>query len=320
MKLPLGADASSGCARVMSSLRVEPGMDLPTLSSEHRLHRLLLARLPMPYGSAAGDACAVHAHWPAELFGLQKVEIYRRASPDIQQAVLEGVGRRLLEEAYFIEKAGISFAGKMLLLGESVEERMLYGCFAAEEARHFQGVRSFLHGALPERPENSFLTLLSDVIASEDRATLQFTIQVVLEGWGLEHYRLLRDRCLDTSLRQLLDGILRDEAGHHGSGRLLFGVGGVGAESLLRIEEAMTAMLQLVRLGPQTLLSALDQAMGGIDRSEKLRVLGELSGPSVAGQKLEQLRQLMRLDAVRPVVERLDARGLFSPLSPEECV
>jgi len=304
----------------MSSLRVEPGMDLPTLPSEHRLHRLLLARLPKACGSGAGDVGAVHAHWPAELFDLKNVELYRRAPAGIQHAVLEGVGRRLLEEAYFIEKAGISFAGKMLLLGESVEERMLYGCFAAEEARHFEGVRGFLHGALPQRPDNAFLTLLSDVIASGDRATLQFTIQVVLEGWGLEHYRILRDRCLDASLQQLLDGILRDEAGHHGSGRLLFAAGSVSTASLLHIEEIMASMLHLVRLGPQTVLSALDHALGGLDRSEKVRVLDELSGPTVAGQKLEQLRQLMRLDAVRPVVDRLDARDLFSPLSPEECV
>jgi hypothetical protein len=197
---------------------------------------------------------------------------------------------------------------------------MLYGCFAAEEARHFHQVKSFIHGELPERPQNMFLDLLSEVIASADRPTLQFVIQIVLEGWGLLHYRALRDGCTSDALRDVLDGILHDEAGHHGSGRVLFGANELPEASARRIEEVVARMLQMVRLGPQAVLHAIDHNLGGLSREQRIQVLHELDAPAQSHERLGHLRQLMRFESVRPVVERLEAQSLFTPLAPEQCV
>ena len=303
-----------------STLAVDPGMHLPNLPEQHRVHAVLRGRLPEPPYPQLEIEDAPHAYWPAEMFGLERVWLYRHSAPSLQRAVLEHCGRSLLEEAYFIEKAGISFAALMVLLGETVEERMLYAMFASEEVRHFDGVRSFMHGPIPQRAEGSFLTLLSDVISCSDRATLQLTIQVVLEGWGLSHYRTLRDGCLDASLKQLLDGILLDEAGHHGSGRVFFSTHTVDEQALTRIEDVVAPMLRMVQLGPQAVLSALDQAHGGLRRTQRVRVFKELEGSRHAQLRLEQLRQLLRFESLRPLVARLESRTLFSPLAPEDCV
>lgn len=303
----------------MTALEVDPGMDLPSLPEPHRLHALLRGRVPKRERDLSAPT-SPHAHWAAGYFGLDGVSLFRHAKSHQQQAALERCGRNLLEEAYFIEKAGISFAALMVLLGETIEERMLYATFASEEARHFEDVRTFLHGPLPERADGSFLTLLSDIIASADRTILQFTIQVVLEGWGLTHYRSLRDGCADPSLRQVLDGILLDEAGHHGSGRVLFGSTELEPDGLSRIEDALAPMLRMVQLGPQSVLSALDQTLGGMSRPQRVQVLEELEGPLHAQRRLHQIRQLMRFESLRPLVENLESRRLFTPLSPEECV
>ncbi len=304
----------------MSTLVVDAGMQLPNLPEQHRIHAVLHSRLPSSPKAQPMSLEAPHAYWPAEMFGLEHVSLYRHAEPHLQRATLEHCGRSLLEEAYFIEKAGISFAALMVLLGETIEERMMYATFAGEEARHFEGVRSFMHGAVPQRADGSFLALLSDIIGSTDRATLQFTIQVVLEGWGLTHYRVLRDGCLDADLKQLLDGILLDEAGHHGSGRVLFSANAVDERALSRIEDVIAPMLRMVQLGPQSVLSAVDQAHGGLRRTQRIRVFNELDGSRHAQTRLAQLRQLMRFQSLRPLVDRLESRKLFSPLSPEDCI
>ena len=53
--------------------------------------------------------------------------------------ILQLCNLEILEEAYFIEKAGVGYMGKMILLAETTEERMLYGLFAAHDCsgRHF---------------------------------------------------------------------------------------------------------------------------------------------------------------------------------------
>ncbi len=302
------------------SLLVDPGMHLPNLAGQHRVHAVLRNRLPTRAKPQPVMEDAPHAYWPASQFGLERVSLYRHAEPAQRRAVLEHCGRQLLEEAYFIEKAGIGFAALMVLLAETIEERMLYASFASEEARHFDGVRSFLHGDLPERADGSFLSFLSDVIAGSDRTTLQFTIQVVLEGWGLTHYRALRDGCLDPSLKHLLDGILLDEAGHHGSGRVLFADHVMDEPTLVRIEDAIAPMLRMVQLGPQSVLSALDYAFGGLIRTQRAHAFNELEGSRHAQIRLEQLRQLMRFESLRPLISRLESRSLFTPLSAEDCV
>jgi hypothetical protein len=290
-------------------------MDLPHLRAGHRVHALLHARLRPE--AITTRAYAPHAHWVAEFFGLHHVALFRDATRVQKWEILDRCGRALLEEAYFIEKSGVGFAAEMVLLAQSIEERMLYATFAADEARHFDAVRPFLVGDLPAPAENPFLALLAATIECGDRAALQFVIQVVLEGWGLAHYRALRDACTHPVLHDRFDAILHDEAAHHGSGRVLFAESKVGDATLDRIEQALASMLEMVRVGPVGVLSALDRTLG-LTRAQKLAVFGELGGRAHAQARLDHLRQLATFDDVLPVVDRLESRGLFQSMSPED--
>ena len=54
--------------------------------------------------------------WPAKHFNLDRVTIFRDASEEEREQILEGCCRDLLEEAYWIEKLGMYFAAKMSLM------------------------------------------------------------------------------------------------------------------------------------------------------------------------------------------------------------
>jgi hypothetical protein len=302
----------------MSDVTLRAGMDLPSLPPNHRVHALLSARLRAD--AITTRPYAPHAHWAAEFYGLQRVSLFKQATREQKWEILDACGRGLLEEAYFIEKSGMGFAAEMVLLAPSIEERMLYSVFAAEEARHFDAVRPFLTGDLPAAPNNPFLALLSETIECADRAALQFVIQVVLEGWGLVHYRALRDACGHPVLHERLDAILKDEAAHHGSGKVLFAEARVSEATERRIEDVLTSMLRMVQAGPAGVLGALQATFGALSRAQKITVIEELGGRAHAQERLDHLHQLVRFESVRSIIERLEARGLFQSLSPEECV
>ena len=82
--------------------------------------------------------------WKAEFFGLDQVTAFTTAAPATQRAVVTGCSRAILEEAYFIEKAGVGFAAKMTLLAQDMDERNLYALFAGEEAAHPAAVHTLL--------------------------------------------------------------------------------------------------------------------------------------------------------------------------------
>jgi len=292
---------------------IRAGMDLPSLEGGHRVHALLSTRLRPE--SVVTRTHAPHAHWSAEYFKLVDVGLFRGATNEQKWKILDLCGRGLLEEAYFIEKSGIAFAAQMILLSESIEERMLYAVFAAEEARHFDSLRPFVE-APPDAPSGPFLALLKDVIECGDRAALQFIVQVILEGWGLSHYRTLRDGCGTPALYHRLDAILHDEAAHHGSGKVLFGEANVSEGTLEYIEVVLAAMLAMVRAGPVAVVAAIDETLGGVSPSQRSEVLRELGRAEHARNRLEHLKQLVRFETVRSVVERLESKGLFA--APEE--
>jgi hypothetical protein len=301
----------------MTAVAVHAGLDLPSLSPGHRLRPLLNTRL-RPRRNAMASADTPHAHWNAEFFGLPRVGVYLQATEEQRARVLDRCGRTLLEEAYFIEKCGISFAAEMVLLAESIEERMLYAVFASEEARHFDVIRSFLTSVPEPGTANPFLALLTETIECGDRTALQFVIQVVLEGWGLSHYKALRDQCATPALYDCLDAILRDEAGHHGSGRVLFAEADVSGPTRGRIEEMVGAMLRMVQCGPMSVLGAIEQELGSLSRAKKIEVMEQLDGREHAQARLGKVRELVCFESVRPIVERLESKGLFRPLSPVE--
>lgn len=302
----------------MTAIDVRAGMDLPSLPASHKLQPVLRSALGAPRSTES--APTTHGHWEAAFFGLDRSRVFRQAREEEQARIVDEAGRALLEEAYFIEKSGISFAAKMVLLADSIEERALYALFAADEATHFSAIRRFLIDEREAPGQNPFFALLSSLIEEGERATLQFVVQIVLEGWGLRHYRHLRDACTNLELRGVFDAILADEAAHHGSGRVLYGERPAGGASARAIVDTLRPLLGMVQVGPRSVMDAVERVLGHLSRRERATLFEELGGEGHAAARLTYLRDLMqRSEGASDIVATLDACDAFRPLSYEDC-
>jgi hypothetical protein len=302
-------------------------LEAPPLPPGHRLRPVLDSALARRGRERRTDAPPA-APWPAGFFGLDRVTAFAAAAPDAQHRVLAACARDLLIEAYFVEKLGLGFAAKMLLLADTVDERMAYALVGGDEAAHVAAVAGHLlehpEGAPGERPgghgaaaRDPFLSLLARAIAEGGRGDLSFLVQVVLEGWGIEHYRALAAGCADAALGRTLAGLARDEALHHGTGLALLGQGGLAPRDRRAVEAVVAPLLGLVQAGPQRVVARLVAAVGPLARRERVRAFAELDCEARSGRQLVLLKGFLSRD--RELAARLDRRGLFAPLSAERC-
>ncbi|HEY9858845.1 MAG TPA: hypothetical protein V6D16_05015, partial [Candidatus Obscuribacterales bacterium] len=331
------------------------GFDLPLMDEGDKLNRVLASALGDQLPTAGQKATYLYRevrqlpqpYWDATHFSLERVAIFQDASEAEQQAIAQIASQGLLAEAYLVEKAGMGYMAKMLLLAETLEERMLYSLFAAEEAAHLAQIRKFFDGppsppilggtksdlfspqhialaGIPERgdggaekeptsTDDPFLRFLSDLLETEDKAILLFIIQVVLEGWGLSHYRTLAKGCRHLELGQLFEQFLQAEARHHGSGLILFNQISLSKPSQSAIVEALTLFLRMVQVGPQRVLSAIAQVKGDLSRSQQIQVLQELETEIQSGARLSYLRSLMQKTTAHAIVQELEEQGSFQP-------
>lgn len=290
---------------------------LASLPAEDRLHAVVRAGLHA-HGWTGRGAARVGVPWDADVYGLSGVDCYVKAGADRQRAVLTRCAADQLEEALHIENIGMAYAAHMLLGASSLEERQLYATIAADEALHHAALAPFLglaagDGAGGGEPA-PFLCLLERLVVEGDRATRLLVVQVVLEGWGIEHYRGLARRCADPALAVVLARIVEDEARHHGSGVILAPRFPAGEAAV----DVLTAFLDMVRVGPQAVLAALAGTLGPMSRAERVVVLTQLHTEDHSGTQLLLLRRLLEKAGAAPVVAALDSRGRFRPLTAEE--
>jgi hypothetical protein len=293
------------------------GFDLPHTDSDNRLRRILTAALSNENNY---DNYPRLNYWNAEFFNLHQVIFFQKSNINEQSDILKLANRSLLEESYFIEKAGVGYMAKMVLLAETVEERILYGLFTADEATHLHQISHFLPEMEVNSTNDSFLRLLSEVVESADKTVLLFVLQVVLEGWGLSHYRRLAKECRYPVLAELFSSFLQSESRHHATGTTLFNQTTVSALSQTTIIDVLAQFLLMVQMGPQSVIAAIEQVKGHLTRSQKIQVLEELDTETQSGTRLQILRSLMGGTSAQSILQNLEERGAFEPLPAHQCV
>lgn len=301
------------------SVPVRAGLEMRSLDEAHPVRRTVHAALRRRRGVDDAGAREGHAHWGAGYYGLDRVRLFGGARAEERLAILEACGRALLEEAYFIEKCGIGYAAKMVLLAESSCERQLYGLIAGDEATHLASIARFVEPGERAAADNPFLRLLEELIEEGDRASLQLIVQVVLEGWGLDHYRGLRDACGTPALRDALSMILADEASHHGSGVAFAREAEMSARSCEYATGVMVRFLAMVQVGPVGVAGAVERELGGLGAGQRSQLMSDLGGAQHAAVRLEKIRSLLgKAAGARAVLDRLDSLGCFRPHAFEE--
>lgn len=250
--------------------------------------------------------------WSPDVYGLDQLKEFHNLEKEKQNKILEKMAISKLLEAYFIEKAGMSFAAKMSLCAESLNEQKLFSLFASEEATHFHFLQTVLEGKgidLAGDKEDPFIKLLNEVIATGERRPLIFIIQVVLEGWGIDHYAGLERRCQHGQLKHQLKSILKDEAAHHGSGLSLFQINDLTKSEQNYINEMMIDFLGMVNCGPIGLTNVCDESGLQFD----LKYHDEIQSRQETKRKLDLIKTLMNRAKAYPIVEKLEKLKLFQP-------
>ena len=292
------------------------GLTLPALEPDHKLNRILssaLGRKP-----TATTIEIESPPWGADCFGLAYSPLFNESPLLEQQHILQLASDSLLAESYAIEKAGVGYMAKMTLLAETTEERMLYSLFGADETAHLAQLMPLVSHLNLNSQEDPFLRLLESLLEVADRSALMFVIQIVLEGWGLSHYRMLSKTCRDRALSKLFRSFVQAEAQHHGAGVVLFDTRRLSAASQGMIIETLATFLQMVQVGPQRVVAAIGQVKGGLTKAQRIRLFTELDTETHSDMRLKLLRSL--ITPVAPnIAEELARQGLFDPFPPAQC-
>jgi len=302
-------------------IQIETPLDTVDLRDGHDLYAVLHSALKSRAADQPSNTNTLDSYWPAAHFGLDRMASFREARAEEQASILAGCSRDVLAESYFIEKSGMYFAAKMTLLAESAQERMLYSLFAADEAVHFSWIANYAaNESVAEYLDHAFIRLLDEILQSADKPALTCIVQVVLEGWGIHHYRALMRDCLDGDLRATFEKIIKDEARHHASGVILLNEQPPTANQQTAIIEALRRLLLLVQVGPQAVVAQIERVKGHLSRAQRERAFAELDCERATAKKLEMLKSLIRSTAfAEAILDALEGSNAFRPYSAIEC-
>lgn len=300
-----------------SNLQSISGFNLPHVELDDPTQRILGSALKTTHLESSVEPETLF--WDDTYFGLNKVKYFQEATAKQQQKILQIANRDLLEEIYWVEQAGVGYMAKMVTLSETCEERLLYGLFTADEASHLATIGHFL----PHTPvfnEDAFLGYMASLLNSSDKQLLMILVQVVLEGWGMSHYRSLANHCLQISLTNVLRNFLESESRHHALGvTQLRSYDTYSQESLDNIYSALTHFLYMVQIGPQRLLKSIEIGLGDLSIHNKVKILEELDTENYSNTRLKLLRSLMIGTVPDSIVQSLEAQGYFNAYSATQC-
>src|SRR5438105_3559712 len=127
----------------MSSIPVRNRLDCPHLGVDSVVYKLVAAKIPA-LKPRAHEAIDFAELWSASWWCLEDSHVYSGLNAAMQQAVVAACNRELIKEAYFIEKSGLAFSAKMVLLSETTDVAQLYSLIGADEAKHLAWIEPYV--------------------------------------------------------------------------------------------------------------------------------------------------------------------------------
>ncbi|PCJ46861.1 MAG: hypothetical protein COA99_01935 [Moraxellaceae bacterium] len=306
-------------AKPAPNVYIDSGLSLLNVEEGHRIQGMVRGAAKKHLGNRFSLNAGLPL-WPSSFFNLDKAQVFVNAKTCDKEEVVRLCSQGLVEESLIIEKCGMAFCAKMSALADSIDERMFYNLMSAEEAIHYHQISQFLPDGGAGVSPNPFHLLLARLIENGDRDSLVFIIQVVLEGWGISHYKVLADSCTDPQFCFELREILKDESRHHGVGVIFSKQRGLNELSRDFVVEVMVEFLQMVQLGPQAVVNAVEVVLGQLSREHKIELFQQLDGEKESAASLQTLRSLMLQNGGEAIVQRLDIHHSFTPYSAENCL
>jgi hypothetical protein len=285
----------------------------PALDSNHKLHRLLDSALHHLTTSQVQTQKQNH-YWDAKAQGLEQTTLYSKLSEEQKLKLLSILTDYRLELAWYIEKTGMNFCGKMILLSDTYHEKSIYGLMAYDETVHQRDIEHFLK-SYPQKNliiQHPLLNCLNQGIQAS-KETSVFVLQVLLEGFGMSYYGQLRDTCCDDEFKKVMDRILKDEARHHGSGVVLFETAKLNQFIKDEIFETTMEFIKALH-GIGWILPAFAEATGyDLTKSEKELLLNEMNWNAGLQNRLKKMKEMIAQSDRMDLISRLEKQNAFDP-------
>jgi hypothetical protein len=128
----------------------------------------------------------------------------------------------MLSQILHGEQGALYGAAQVLQAVPWMDGKMFGATQVVDEARHIEIFHRYLDQKLQRRYEvNENLYILSEVLVADSRWDVKFLgMQIMIEGFGLGAFTMLRGVVSDPLLREILKYIVADEARHVGYGVL----------------------------------------------------------------------------------------------------
>lgn len=260
--------------------------------------------------------------WGEAFFHLENSKIWKSLPEDSKNKVLISLGHKILQEAYFIETAGMAYAARMNLAAKTKEERQFYCFVGEEEAKHLRMVEALANFDTSLNNIPSFALLIAEIIQEAKRPSHLLLIQILLEGWGLNYYKSLQKSAQDENVATVFKAILKDEIRHHSAGVILFnelkskaGMNASDVEEFLNYIERISFM---VKIGPW---SVCDEVFRHIERPTQQMLsdfLKEIKADVNTSEKMEILEQLIVKALPDDILAMVKKKGYLDCLNHEE--
>lgn len=259
--------------------------------------------------------------WSSDYFGLNQVQLFQDLSEELKFRILKKLNQSVLTEIYFIERCGMYYAAKMALLAESIEERALYNMMSSEETLHYLWI-SEITGPIDALAfqDQPFLKFLNGILETEEKNVLIAVVQILLEGWGLRHYKKLAEYSLHSGATEIFSQIVKDEASHHGGGLILFDPAKQTAETHQRLTDILNYFFDLVRSGPQMICAVFQSELGVLTLQQKIQLFAELNAEEETQKNLNFLKSLLQTAKIpQETLDALESKECFKSFTVQKC-
>lgn len=257
--------------------------------------------------------------WLPDLFFLNHSRLFKRLNQRDQRQVLQACNDFILSESYFIEKAGLAYCAKMILLAETTEIRQMYGLIASDESVHLQWLSPYVSQSNRTTPQGKFIFSITEMIEQCSANTLYYLVQTILEGWGISYYKTLATTCQLPALQETLFNIVKDEALHHKTGIALFDPNKITTQEQAQIFDGMKSYTDILKLSAQNIVKCIENVLGPLSLNDLNELFEDLQTEMTAKIKLNILKNLMLQPATLSFLAQLEEKGAFMPYSAKDC-
>jgi rubrerythrin len=224
---------------------------LPAMSEDKKDFLNLLDLTAKVHGELRLQYSPENPFWGETFFRLDKSSFWKTLPEHEQNKILHDLSSQILQEAFFIENAGMAYSAKMNLLAQTKEERQFYCFVAEEETKHLRMIESLSNFDKSVDAIPSFARLIGNIIDNASAPASLLLIQILLEGWGLNYYKSLQKESRDQVASGVFKAILKDEIRHHSAGVILFSSYHIVPESVVKeFQSYLHSVVEMVSIGP----------------------------------------------------------------------